>query len=63
MMLAMVYRLSRGPATWVELLDASGASHTRARTLASKFLRQLVRQGVVVEPVKAGEPYKLASKA
>lgn len=57
---AMIYRLARGPATWAELMDASGAAHVRARTMASRFLRQLVRTGVVKEPAKAGQPYKLA---
>ena len=57
---AMIYRLDRGPATWSQLLDASGAAHVRARTLASRQLRQLVRAGLVVEPAKAGEPYRLA---
>lgn len=57
---SMVHRLSRAPATWLQLLEAAGATSAVRRALASKFLRQLVRDGLVIEPTKAGQLYRLA---
>lgn len=56
----MVHRLSHGPATWSQLLGAASAASAVRRTLARKFLRQLVRDGLVIEPTKFGQLYRLA---
>lgn len=57
---SMVHRLARAPATWPELLEAAGATGAVRKGMASRFLRQLVRSGVVIEPDKAGQLYRLA---
>lgn len=58
----IIYRLARGPATWEQLRDAAGGNTQFRAGLATKVLRKLVREGVVVEPNRRrpNEPYRLA---
>lgn len=60
MMEDMIHRLTRGPATWEQLMEAAGATNRGRRIVAKGFLRQLVRTGLVIAPDKTDQPYKLA---